>query len=174
MDITIRQSTPGDIDCIMPVYEQARDFMRSRGNTSQWTGGYPSRDIIMEDIAHGYHYIGEDEDGEILMVFSFIVGADPTYALIEGGEWLNDAPYGTIHRIASTGLKGGMLRECVRFCSRFADNIRIDTHADNGEMQRAIKHSGFAYCGIIHLADGSPRIAFQKECRPPILFEIKF
>ncbi|MDE6023803.1 MAG: GNAT family N-acetyltransferase [Muribaculaceae bacterium] len=166
----IRLSTAADIDRIMDVYESAKKFMRSHGNMNQWTGGYPSREVILTDIAHGSHYIGLDDDGDILMVFSFILGEDPTYKVIEGGSWLNDKPYGTIHRIASTGFRGGMLKECVRYCSVFADNIRVDTHADNSDMQRAIKHAGFHYCGIIYLADGSPRIAFQKEIRRAIEF----
>lgn len=161
--IEIRQSNAGDFDRIMEVYESAKKFMRSRGNMTQWTGGYPSRELILNDIALGHHFIGFDDEGEVLMVFSFILGEDPTYKKIEGGEWLNDKPYGTIHRIASSGSRGGMLKECVRFCFAFTDNIRIDTHADNAEMQQAILHSGFKYCGIIHIADGSPRLAFQKQ-----------
>lgn len=169
-NVEIRLSTSKDIDRIMAVYESAKKFMRSHGNMTQWTGGYPSREVILNDIVHGNHYMGIDANGDILMVFSFILGEDPTYKVIEGGSWLNDRPYGTIHRIASTGIKGGMLKECVRFCSALTDNIRVDTHADNADMQRAIKHAGFSYCGIIFLADGSPRIAFQKELRPAIAF----
>jgi hypothetical protein len=32
-----------------------------------------------------------------------MIGKDPTYAVIENGNWLNDEPYGVIHRIASNG-----------------------------------------------------------------------
>lgn len=168
--VEIRQSNVGDIGRIMEVYESAKRFMRSHGNMTQWTGGYPSRELIMKDIEECSHYVGLDGEGEIMMVFSFIKGEDPTYKEIEGGEWLNNEPYGTIHRIASTGHRGGMLRECVRFCSAMTDNIRVDTHADNAEMQRAIIHCGFKYCGIIHIADGSPRIAFHKQLYPEIIF----
>lgn len=174
MEFTIRQSNIKDLERIMPVYDSARAFMRSRGNTRQWTGGYPSRKTILDDIYHGYHYLAEDDEGNLLMVFSFIVGKDPTYRHIHNGAWPDDEPYGTIHRLASTGIKGGMLKECVSFCSQFIDNIRIDTHADNGPMQNAIKHAGFAFCGIIHTSDGSPRLAFQKKLRPTIPFAIKF
>lgn len=37
--------------------------------------------------------------------FCFIVGEDPTYAVIDNGKWLNDAPYGVIHRMASNGKR---------------------------------------------------------------------
>ena len=33
----------------------------------------------------------------------FIIGADPTYEVIEDGAWPDNSPYGTIHRIAGDG-----------------------------------------------------------------------
>ena len=39
--------------------------------------------------------------------------------------------------------------------------LRIDTHADNQPMQNAIDSYGFCYCGIIHVADGTPRNAYD-------------
>lgn len=173
-EFSIRRSVKGDIDRIMEVYDSARQYMRSQGNFGQWTGGYPDRNTILTDIAHWSHYIAEDEDGEVLMVFSFILGADPTYKEIEGGKWLNDKPYGTIHRIASTGRKGGMLKACVDFCKEAIDNIRIDTHADNSPMQNALHRLNFHCCGVIHTDDGSPRLAFHKDFRPEITMEIDF
>mgnify|MGYP003296922186 CR=1 FL=1 len=47
--------------------------------------------------------------------------------------------------------------------SKFSLNIRIDTHHDNVVMQRLLKKLGFQYCGIIHLENGDPRLAFQYE-----------
>lgn len=173
-DFSIRKSTMRDIDRIMDVYESAKYYMRAQGNFSQWVGGYPDRDIIMNDIAQGCNYLAEDEECGLLMVFSFFLGDDPTYKVIEHGRWLNDKPYGTIHRIASSGMRSGMLDECVRYCSRQIDNIRIDTHADNSPMQNALHRLKFCFCGIIHTADGSPRLAFQKDFRPEIRMEIDF
>lgn len=141
--LSIRLSSSRDIDSIMAVYDEAKYFMRQSGNFHQWTGGYPDRDTILSDISRRCHYLAEDDNGNILMVFSFIIGEDPTYKLIENGAWLNDRPYGTIHRIASSGLQGGMLRECVRFCATMIDNIRIDTHADNNPMQNALYRLNF-------------------------------
>lgn len=173
-EYSIRRSNARDIDRIMEVYESAKLYMRARGNFGQWTGAYPDRETILSDIAHSRHYLAEDEDGNILMVFSFIVGEDPTYKVIENGNWLNDKPYGTIHRIASSGRRGGMLKECVGFCKDIVDNIRIDTHADNSPMQNALHRLKFSFCGVIHTADGSPRLAFQKDFRSQITIEIDF
>lgn len=157
----IRKSRLEDIPQIMPVYEAAKRFMRSKGNMTQWTGGYPSEEVIASDIAKGNHYLGI-EDGKVICVFTFIIGPDPTYDVIEDGQWLNDKPYGTIHRIASSGMRGGLLAECVDYCFELIDNIRIDTHADNSPMLEGVAKLGFTRCGIIHLLDGAPRTAFQK------------
>lgn len=161
--MTIRKSEKSDLEHIMRIYESAKNFMRSRGNPHQWINGYPSADVILHDIESGNHYVGTDSNGEIIMVFTFILGDDPTYSEIDGDGWLNDEPYGTIHRIASSGRYDGMLRRCVDFCFGLTDNIRIDTHADNIPMLSAIERLGFTRCGIIRIADGSLRTAFHKK-----------
>lgn len=161
----IRKSTPEDLPVIMTVYEKAKTFMREHGNHAQWTGGYPSEAVILNDMAQDNHYVGLTEDGDIAVVFAFIVGADPTYSHIEGGEWLNDEPYGTIHRIASAGMYGGVTERVVDYCFTLVDNIRIDTHSDNTPMQDALNRMGFSRCGIIYISDGTPRVAFQKKNR---------
>ncbi len=173
-EIAIRRSTAKDIDRIMDVYDSAKHYMRSQGNFSQWAGEYPDRNTILTDIAHYSHFLAEDDEGKILMVFSFILGEDRTYKKIENGKWLNDKPYGTIHRIASSGSRGGMLKACVDYCKTFIDNIRIDTHADNSPMQNALHKLKFKFCGIIYTSDGSPRLAFQKDFCPTITMEIDF
>ena len=40
-------------------------------------------------------------------------------------------------------------------------NLRIDTHRDNHIMQHCIRKAGFQYCGIIYLANGDERLAYQ-------------
>ncbi|WP_418133528.1 hypothetical protein [Adlercreutzia sp.] len=45
-------------------------------------------------------------------------------------------------------------------------SVRIDTHADNAPMRRAVEKFGFIPCGDITLREGpeagAPRIAFEK------------
>lgn len=158
--IEIRRSTIDDLPQIMSIYSAARLFMREHGNPTQWSGGYPSRDIIAADITAGVSYVG-CIGGTPAFVFSLIDGEDPTYTAIENGRWLNTLPYSTIHRLASDGSIRGALRMCVDFCMATCDNIRVDTHAYNSPMISGLLRLGFKQCGIIHLADGSPRIAFQ-------------
>lgn len=160
--VIIRKSTPHDVDAIMSCYDIARNYMRAEGNYIQWTNGYPSRQLVMNDITREVSYVGTDEGNNVVMAFAFIIGDDPTYSVIEDGEWLNEEPYGTIHRLGSNGKHKGILKQCVDFCSSKIGNIRLDTHADNVTMQRAAEKLDFTRCGIIYTDDGTPRIAYQK------------
>ena len=104
------------------------------------------------------------EDGEILGVFYYAEENDPTYDVIYDGAWQNDKPYAVIHRIAVSRDSHGKGVAAFIFDSCFArfPNLKIDTHRDNLPMQRALEKRGFVRCGIIHLANGDERIAFQR------------
>ena len=71
-------------------------------------------------------------------------------------------PYGTIHRLASTGDHRGVASEVIAWCLEHCESLRADTHADNKIMQHLLEKNGFARCGIIHVEDGTPRVAYQK------------
>ncbi len=157
----IRSACPHELDCIMNIYADARAFMRENGNPEQWGSHYPPRETICEDIARGCCYVCED-DGEIVGVFYYAEGDDPTYRTIEDGAWLNDRPYGVIHRIASARQRRGVASFCFAWGVEQCGNLKIDTHRDNLPMQCSLAKNGFARCGIIHLADGSERIAYQR------------
>lgn len=161
--IYIREATAADIDAAMDIFDKARAFMRSCGNSTQWVGGYPSREIIEADVENGSLFVGENPEGKAVAVFAFIIGEDPTYMEIDGKGWLNDRPYGTIHRLGSDGSVKGAFSACLEFCRKRISNIRLDTHAANTVMLGAARKAGFTECGIIHVADGTPRIAFQKD-----------
>lgn len=148
-----------DMQRIEEIYAYARAFMAANGNPNQWGTTHPPREQLERDIAEGNLYVVTAEE-RIHGVFYFYLGADPTYAHIENGAWHADRPYGTIHRIAGDG-SGGILRAAVAFGKRRTDYLRIDTHEDNIVMQHAVEKQGFRRCGIIHIADGSPRIAYD-------------
>lgn len=160
--LTVRKAVSSDLDAVMDVIDAARAIMRATGNLTQWPEGYPSRTTIKQDITSGNFYIICDANGSAQGCFAFIIGADPTYARIEGA-WLNDKPYGVIHRLASKGEERGVADACLDFCLAQTDVIRIDTHADNRPMLRWLKKRGFIHCGVIHIADGSPREAFMLD-----------
>lgn len=157
----IRTARPEELDAIMDIYRQAKQYMRQSGNLTQWTDGYPDRALIAQDIGLGFcHTVW---DGTALIgVFCFFHGRDvePTYARIDGA-WLDGGPYGVVHRIASTGTAPGVLAACCNWCLRRCSSLRIDTHRDNLPMQRALERYGFQLCGTIVIQDGSERLAYQ-------------
>ncbi len=157
----IRRSSKSDMDMIQQIYAQAREFMKMNGNSNQWVNEYPPASLIEQDIASNHSYVCM-EQGEIVGTFFFEEGPDPTYAIINQGKWLNNEPYGVVHRLASGNGKRGVATFCLNWCYQQCGNIRIDTHKDNLPMQNLLKKNGYVPCGIIYLADGDDRIAFQK------------
>ena len=65
----------------MDIFGQAKRIMRKDGNMKQWTGNYPSVELITKDIQSGNSYVCIDDEGTIAGTFTFIKGNDPTYAL---------------------------------------------------------------------------------------------
>ena len=157
----IRSAEYKDLEDMMRVYGHARRFMAETGNPTQWGTQYPRRELLEQDIVRGVSYVCEDGQG-IQGVFAFILGDDPTYAVIENGKWINEEPYGTIHRIASAGAVKGVCAVSFDWCFNKCGNLRIDTHEDNKVMQHVIEKNGFLKCGRIYVEDGSARIAYQR------------
>ncbi len=157
----IRPTELKDLSLIMEIYDYARAFMRANGNLTQWIGGYPSESFIRKEIEDGHSFVCTDERGDILGTFCFIPGEDPTYLNIYEGAWMNDEPYGVVHRLATSGKSKGVAEACFNWCFQRLGNIRIDTHRDNKVMQYIMSKYGFQRCGIIHIKDGTERIAYQ-------------
>lgn len=158
----IRKTTEADLFKIDRIYVQARVYMKTHGNPTQWGDTRPPLAAIIDDVVNENSHVIEDEEGEIVAVFSLVFGEDPTYAVIEDGAWLNDEPYAVIHKVASSGKCKGIMDAILEYSFSQINNIRIDTHADNKTMQNAILKHGFKRCGIIYVDDGTPRIAYQK------------
>lgn len=160
----IRKTVPGDLERILELYENARKLMRESGNPNQWGDHYPPRELVCEDIRMGRSYCLV-QDGKIAAVFVYFFGEDPTYRVIEDGAWLNDRPYGVLHRIASDGTCKGAGSFCIQWCLEQCKNLRGDTHKDNHIMQHVMEKNGLIRCGKIYLEDGTERIAYQREIR---------
>ena len=170
----IREARPSDIKDIMQVMEAAKKIMRQSGNMHQWTDGYPSESAILCDMDKGGGFVIEN-DGRIVAYFAFLPSPEPTYARIYQGEWVDDTlPYHVVHRIASYPDVHGIFSSIMDFCFSRDANIRIDTHKDNLIMQHNILKHDFTYCGIIYLANGDERLAYQKISSEPILHKKTF
>lgn len=158
MKIELAKKT--DLDKLLEIYREAREFMKNSGNKTQWGDNKPSKETLERDIENKNLYKVVNFD-EIVGAFALIYGEDKTYLEIDG-KWLNDEPYATLHRVASSGKARGIMSEIIKFSEEKYENLRIDTHKNNHKMLDKIRENGFTYCGVIKIDDGSPREAFQK------------
>ena len=91
---------------MMDIYNYARAFMAEHGNPCQWgPTNWPPAELIHKDIRDGNSYVCVNDAGKVIGTFFFIHGRDiePTYCEITDGVWLDESPYGVVHRIAGDG-----------------------------------------------------------------------
>ncbi|MBD9207312.1 MAG: N-acetyltransferase [Clostridiales bacterium] len=157
----VRRATESDLPRALAIYDSARRFMRANGNTVQWLNGYPSEVLLRQDTARGDLYVMED-GGVIYGVFAFIIGDDPTYQTIHGA--CRRCPAGAACRRAyrCPATRRGVLAEAVDWALTRLPHLRADTHEANVTMQRCLERAGFVRCGVIHVADGTPRLAYER------------
>ena len=162
----IRLSQMEDLPTLMALFEEARRTIAALG-IDQWQDGYPSETVIREDIDKKRSYLVE-RDGALLGAF-VLVDQEPDYDKIYEGHW-QDADYLAIHRVAvSVASRGtGVADTIIQYATDCAQNrgktsLRIDTHRGNIPMRRMLEKQGFHHRGQIFLADGSPRVAYEKS-----------
>ena len=170
----IRATTPADVPAVMTIIEEARRTIAALG-INQWQNGSPNEDMIMDDVEKGQGRLVEI-DGEVVGTFALIDNGEPVYAVIEDGTWLTpdkdtagEWSYLAIHRVAisvshrGSGISTAVIRhaeESARTLGR--TSLRIDTHEGNVIMRRMLERHSFVKCGIIHLENGDPRVAYEK------------
>lgn len=167
----IRKSTKNDLTALMTIFNEARGTIAKLG-INQWQDGYPQEEVISEDIENERSYLVEVDD-KICAVFALFTDGEPTYDKIYNGSWLtgdNRDDYIAIHRVAVSVAKrgSGISTAIIKYAEDFAKqnnkkSIRIDTHEGNVVMRRMLEKHGLAHCGIIYLANGDPRVAYEKK-----------
>lgn len=162
MGIVIRKAILADIPAIMSIIPLARKCMEETGNTQQWINGYPQESVIRSDIEKEYGYLLCSSVGEVVGYFYFAIEEDATYSYIEG-KWLNNEPYGVVHRLAANGKAKGLASHCLNWCFSQCSNLRVDTHEKNVIIRHILEKEGFSYCGTIYVSNGTPRRAYQKK-----------
>lgn len=153
----IKKAELKDIDSIMPMIEDGRKHIQSYG-IPQWINGYPSIDTITEDINNGRGYLLID-NSEMVGYF-VVIEHDPCYDKIEG-SWISNEPYVAIHRTVTKYFDRGLGTKMFDEIKSKYDHIRVDTHKGNISMNKCLLKNGFEYCGVIYIADGSPRNAYE-------------
>ena len=166
----IRKATAGDLDALMPIFDEARKTIGALG-IDQWQDGYPRRTDISADIECDRSYCLVLDDN-IIGSFAVIDDGEPTYDKIYDGHWLtgdDSRDYIAIHRVAiavasrGSGASAFMMQyaaELARGIGR--KSVRIDTHEGNVVMRRMLEKNGFTYCGVIYLDSGAARVAYEK------------
>ena len=170
----IRTTAPSDVPAVMGIIEEARRTIASLG-IDQWQNGSPNEAMITADVEAGQSRIVV-QDGAVVGTFAVIDNGEPVYAVIESGGWQTpdkDAAgawtYLALHRVAiSLSHRGsGISTAVIRYAEETAramgrKSLRIDTHEGNVVMRRMLEKHGFTPCGIIHLENGDPRVAYEK------------
>lgn len=166
----IRKSICRDTGALMALFEEARGTIAQLG-IDQWQDGYPSLEVVDEDIALERSY-AVIIDGQLCGTFVLIDDGEPTYDKIYEGAWQTEAQhqdYVAIHRVAvSVAVRGkGISTSIVSYAEAHAralgrTSLRIDTHKGNVVMRRMLEKHGFRYCGVIYLENGNPRVAYEK------------
>ncbi|MBR2381913.1 MAG: GNAT family N-acetyltransferase [Clostridia bacterium] len=163
----IRIAEKKDVDRIMQIIADARESIGRLG-IDQWQYGYPTREIVKEDIMLERGFVAV-EDGEILATFALMLHGEPTYKKIYCGAWLSEGEYLALHRIAidSNHRGRGVAEKIVEFLLEYANengysSIRVDTHQGNEPMRKMLQKNGFEYCGSIRLLDGQERVAYER------------
>ena len=152
--MVIRHTTTADLDAVMEIYAQAREFMRENGNATQWPGDYPPREYIEGDITRGTSYVCE-VGSEVVATFYYNIERDATYERIRG-EWLDGsglfkAQYGATsaaidRRLCEQWNMGGAARDeaAIVFDGQYA--------AEPPKSSREIGRTSTSYkdCGVVH------------------------
>ena len=64
--MNIRQTRQEDLAEIMAMYDYARRFMQEHGNGNQWINGYPSEELISNEIKASHSFVCE-VSGDLLL-----------------------------------------------------------------------------------------------------------
>ena len=165
--LALRYTKLEDIERVMEIIKQAQQYFKEKG-INQWQNGYPNAKVIENDIKNGHSFV-LIKNNEIVGTIAISFEGEATYNKIFEGAWKSNDNYAVIHRIAvdqelkGIGLSSEMIKQTELMCNKKSvRSIKVDTHEDNQAMQRSLIKNGFDYCGVIYLADGGKRVAFEK------------
>ena len=155
--MAIRKANLNDLDIIMNMISNGREHIQEY-NIKQWVNGYPSKELITEDINTNRGYVLLDGN-EIIGYFAKLE-YDECYDKIDGA-WISNEPYVAIHRTVTKYFNKGLGSKMFDEIKKEHKHIRVDTHEGNVSMNKCLLKNEFKYCGIIYLKDGDPRNAYE-------------
>lgn len=165
----VRLANEEDLQEVIDLTARVKEEYFEANGIPQWTDDYPAEIDFARDLQAGRLFVMHM--GECLIGYaSMEVAEDPCYGEIEGGSWKEEGPYVLIHRFAINPdwHRMGMGTVLMALADKLAEakgakSARSDTHEKNAGMIALLEKCGFEKRGTIHLEDGSPRIAFEKD-----------
>ncbi|MFS0781064.1 GNAT family N-acetyltransferase [Bacillus sp. 1P06AnD] len=165
--LEFRKTTDTDIEHVMEIIKQAQEYFKEN-NIDQWQDNYPTSQTIENDILNGNSYVLLDK-GAVAATAVISFDEEPNYKRIYDGQWLSDGKCAVIHRLAvdntlkGLGISSSIFQITEKMClEKGINSIKVDTHEQNRSMQRLLEKNGYMYCGIIYVANGGKRVAFEK------------
>ena len=156
----IRQARHEDIKTILSIVRSAQLSLSELG-IDQWQDGYPSKDVVAEDIANGVGYVACAEDGDVVGYVAVVLTGEEAYNQIDIDRWHTSNSYVAVHRLCvdGTARRKGVAIELMNFAGEFAIehgilDFRIDTHKGNVRMLELLKKMGFKHVGTIRYESG--------------------
>ena len=164
----IRRAHIDDTERILSIVRSAQLSLHELG-IDQWQDGYPSRDIIEDDINNGVGWVITDDNNHILGYSAIVLTGEEAYEQIDPSEWHTPNDYVVVHRLCvdSSLHRRGSATAIMKHAATIARNegfkgFRIDTHRGNIRMLSLLERLGFSYSGIIIYESGE-RLAFDLD-----------
>lgn len=164
----IRLANRDDVTAIMRIVRSAQQALKELG-IDQWQNGYPTSEVICDDISRGVGYVACAEDGAVVGYEAVVLTGEEAYEQIADSEWNTPNRYVVVHRLCVSGdaRRCGVAIELMSFACKHAQNhdihaFRIDTHKGNVRMLSLLRKLGFKRVGILRY-DSGEREAFDLE-----------
>ena len=156
----VRKGTSADLPAIMNIIKNAQAYLNAQG-IDQWQDGYPSKEIIEQDIVAGVGYVACDDGGAVVGYEAVVLTGEEAYNQIESSKWHTSNNYVVVHRLCVLGesRRRGVAIELMNFAGEFAlkhdvADFRIDTHEGNVRMLALLNKMGFEHVGTIRYDSG--------------------
>ena len=156
----IRQAEHRDIEAIMSIVRSAQMALSELG-IDQWQNGYPSTEVIKQDIDCGVGYVACANDGKVVGYEAVVLTGEEAYTQIADEKWHTSNNYVVVHRLCvlSDVRRSGIAIKLMRFAEEYAlkhgiRDFRIDTHEGNTRMLAMLKKLGFEHVGTIRYDSG--------------------
>lgn len=168
-ELHLRPFKSDDIPAVRELFEQGRAFQRSLGFI-QWLDGYPSNEILMQDIELSRGFVFELE-GKIAGYASIFLDGDNEYERLSH-VWHTPKEYGVIHRLVLGDWARGrhLAAKIIKLCEEIIATkgllaVRVDTGIHNIPMHRLLTRAGYTNSGEHQFVWGT-RFAFEKMISP--------